>query len=131
MVFILYKIYNSDIKFIGAYENEEDALNNKNNLSADTSFENYIYNIVDIPYLKYTKQEPMRFSEEDNNIDEEDYYELQSIVKYQSEEIITLKKRYTDFIKNLQDILFRFYVILTFVMCIFLAYNLIQTINTH
>jgi hypothetical protein len=95
MVFILYKIYSSHVKFIGAYENEKDAITDKTNLITDTSIEElglYKYEIVDIHYFKNTEQKPMKISEEDSNIEEEDYYNLVTKSKHQSDEIIILKE---------------------------------------
>uniref|UniRef100_A0A6C0D5M7 Uncharacterized protein n=1 Tax=viral metagenome TaxID=1070528 RepID=A0A6C0D5M7_9ZZZZ len=94
MVFILYKIRDSDFKVIGAYELEEDAATDKKNLILDTPMEeqdHYKYEILDIHYFKQTQEPLMKFSEEDTDVEEEDYYTLMAKSKHQTEEIILLK----------------------------------------
>jgi type III secretory pathway component EscR len=102
MVFILYKVYNTDIKFIAAYELEVDAQTDKQNMILDTPMEDqesYKYEIADIHYYKNETKKPMKYSEEDTNIDEEEYYNMVAKTKHQSEEIILLKEELT-YVKN-------------------------------
>lgn len=98
MVFLLYKVKDHKIYFSGVYKSKDDAEDKKellNNNDDDTK-----YHIVDLPYWKPLKKEVMHYSEEDNNIEEEDYYKLlhenkllKSVVDKQKE-IITYMDKY-------------------------------------
>ena len=76
MVFILYKIHNDTVLFTGAYDNEQEALN----VQANMRYEDNHFSIADIPYIKYSIDSIMSHSEEDNNLDEEDYDTLKNTI---------------------------------------------------
>jgi hypothetical protein len=109
MVFVLYRINNSGFRIIATYETEEDALIDKNDIVIDTQDENSKYYVTDVVYYKDTQKEQtsMNYSEEDCNIDEEEYYNLVAKTKDQaeeieilSEELAFLKKRYSSIVRE-------------------------------
>ena len=102
MVFVLYKVYNSKINCVAVYECEKDAVNDKTNLILDSPVEDldaYKYEIVESHYFKENNPVTSSYTEEDSNIDEEEYYELEAKSKHQREEIILLKEE----LLNLKD----------------------------
>ena len=112
MVFVLYRINNFDVRMIAAYESEEDALIDKNDIVNDTQDENFKYYVTDVVYYKDSKKEkkPMRYSEEDCNIDEEDYYNLVAKSKDQTEqidllneELAFLRKKYSSIVREFSN----------------------------
>ena len=116
MVFVLYRINNFDVRMIAAYESEEDALIDKNDIENDMAIdnqdENRKYYVTDLIYYKDSKKEkkPMRYSEEDCNIDEEDYYNLVAKSKDQTEqidllneEVAFLRKKYSSIVREFSN----------------------------
>lgn len=91
MVFLVYGVENKKLYFDGVYQTFEDAYDKKQYLSdlnhemikeshssstrMDQSTE-IKYDIVDIAYWQSNSKTSMSYSEEDNNIEEEDYYKL-------------------------------------------------------
>lgn len=81
MVFVLYKVNHSDNKFClsGVFENENDAENQKKLLTQDKTpeeAEQESFSIEEIHYWKHEsynrKEKSLRYSEEDNDINESD-----------------------------------------------------------
>ena len=116
MVFVLYRINNFDVRMIAAYESEEDALIDKNDIENDMAIdnqdENRKYYVTDLIYYKDSKKEqkPMYYSEEDCNIDEEDYYNLVAKSKDQTEqinilneEVAFLRKKYSSIVREFSN----------------------------
>jgi hypothetical protein len=94
MVFVLYKVYNSEFNCVAVYEREEDAVNDKTNLILDSPVEElgaYRFEIVESHYFRYAEPAHTSYSEEDSSVDEEHYYELLTKNNHQSEEIVLLK----------------------------------------
>ena len=73
MIFILYKVSNDNMIFAGAFESRVDA-EDKQRLLKNDMIEDF--KIIEIPFWthkEYNKINPgLIYSEEDNNIDEED-----------------------------------------------------------
>jgi hypothetical protein len=95
MVFVLYKVYNSEFNCVAVYEREEDAVNDRTNLILDSPVEelgSYRFEIVESHYFRYAEPPHTSYSEEDSSVDEEHYYELLTKSKHQSEEIVLLKE---------------------------------------
>lgn len=116
MVFVLYRINNFDVRMIAAYESEEDALIDKNDIENDMAIhnqdENRKYYVTDLIYYKDSKKEqkPMYYPEEDCNIDEEDYYNLVAKSKDQTEqinilneEVAFLRKKYSSIVREFSN----------------------------
>lgn len=95
MVFVLYKIHNFEIVSIGVYENKDDAQYTIDECILNTSLENIgISKYViqdDVSYFKHVQEPPMKYSEEDNDIEEEDYFELLDKCKDQTQLITILE----------------------------------------
>ena len=94
MVFVLYKVKHSRVDIIGVYENKDAATYDQKNFQDNVSLEDLDlvkYYVSETYIHKHIEEPPMKFSEEDNDIEEEDYYELQKKCKGQDEEIIILK----------------------------------------
>jgi hypothetical protein len=110
MVFVLYKVYNSQFKCVAVYDREEDAVNDRTSLVLDAPVEElgvYKFEIAETHYFKYAEPPHTSYSEEDSSIDEGHYYELLAKNKHQSEEIVLLKEellsakdRYTHIVRE-------------------------------
>jgi len=83
MVYILYKIHNDNVLFTGAYDIEKDALDIQKNMS----YEDNHFVIADLPHYKYEPKPVVRYIEEDNNLDEEDYDRLKEIIRNLTKEV--------------------------------------------
>ena len=74
MVFLVYSIRDKRVYFDGVYQIIKDAEDKQQLLNDPTN--DAQYDIIDLPYWTAQKKEVMHYSEEDNNIEEEDYYKL-------------------------------------------------------
>ena len=74
MVFLVYSIRGKKVYFDGVYQIIKDAEDKQQLLNDPTN--DAQYDIIDLPYWTAQKKEVMHYSEEDNNIEEEDYYKL-------------------------------------------------------
>ena len=129
MVFVLYKIHNSEIVVIGVYENKDDAQYNKEDCILNTSLENIgisKYVIDDAPYFKHVVEPPMKYSEEDNDIEEDDYYELLDKCKDQNElikilesDIKSLKNDYNKILNMYKNDSFTLFILSVLIILVF------------
>ena len=58
MVFVLYKVYNSQFKCVAVYDREEDAVNDRTSLVLDAPVEElgvYKFEIAETHYFKYAE----------------------------------------------------------------------------
>lgn len=74
MVYLVYGTKDKTIYMNGVYKSIKDAENVKKMLiDTETGIK---YELVDVPYWAALKSEVMHYSEEDNDIEEEDYYKV-------------------------------------------------------
>lgn len=94
MVFLVYGALDKKIYIDGVYELLEEAESQQNLLNGDVK-----YDIVNIPYWAAQKKVEMCYSEEDCDIEEEDYYKLLDEVK-KLNIIVEKQKELIDFMYN-------------------------------
>ena len=74
MVFLVYSIRDKRVYFDGVYQIIKDAEDKQQLLNDPVN--DLHYDIIDLPYWTPQKRVVMHYSEEDNDIEEEDYYKL-------------------------------------------------------
>jgi hypothetical protein len=102
MVFLVYSIRDKKVYFDGVYQIIKDAEDKQQLLNDPVN--DVQYDIVDLPYWTPQERVVMRYSEEDNDIEEEDYYKLLHNNKklyntiYKQQELINYMDNYISYL---------------------------------
>jgi hypothetical protein len=102
MVFLVYSIRDKKVYFDGVYQLIKDAEDEQQLLNEPTN--DVQYDIIDLPYWTAQERVVMRYSEEDNDIEEEDYYKLLHNNKklyntiYKQQELINYMDNYISYL---------------------------------